>query len=371
MSVLGSVGHLYGALQRLRAEMYRRDILKVYHAPCPIISVGNLSAGGTGKTPLVLWLAKQLLSHHPQQHKNSGPLTIVSRGYGASSPKSGANPPGVTIVADSTGLRLTPPQAADEAVLLARNLPGVIILTGPDRARLIRFAIEQYKTRCILMDDGFQHLRVQRDLDLVLVDAQHPFGNGSLLPGGILREYPSALKRCDAMLITRAGDAAMVKRTKALLNQTVPGKPVLYADHQPKAWVRLGSKQQSHHLSILTQTKVLAFCGIARPNSFASLLATIKTHPTNLHIFPDHFGYTKKDLEALIRQARAVDAQALVCTEKDAVKISQAWLTADSGEIPLFFLRMELVFLENPTWLHKQLDLMMVNPPRAALHQST
>lgn len=372
LRILGSVGYLHGALQRLRAEMYRRDIFKSYRPPCPVISVGNISAGGTGKTPMVLWLAQQLLAMQHPRYGETGPLAIVSRGYGVPSCPSGTRPSGqygtrqagVTIVADPNGLRLASPQAADEAVLLAQNLPGVVVLTGPDRVVLIRFAVEQYGAKCILMDDGFQHMRVQRDLDLVLVDAQHPFGNGYLLPGGILREQPAALQRCDAIIITRASDAATMQKTKALLHKTAPGKPILHADHQPKALIGLGTNQQLA-LSSLKQIPVLAFCGIARPDSFARLLATINTNSRGLHIFPDHSPFSRQDLAMLIDKARAVQAQALVCTEKDAVKIAKEWLTSELGEMPLFYLCMELVFPENPTWITNQLAFLAAKLPHA------
>ena len=352
INLLGSFGHLYGAIQYLRTEMYRRNLLSSYRPPCQVISVGNLSAGGTGKTPMVLWLARQLSQ---RLRRKEGGVAIVSRGYGTAQTPFSTTPKGITIVATPEGIHLTPPQAADEAALLAYNLPGVVVLTGADRADLIHFAIEQYGSELILMDDGFQHLRVKRDLDLVLVDAQHPFGNGYLLPGGILREQPSALQRCDALLITRAHDRIATEKTKALLQQTVPGKPILCADHRPQAWMRLDTTQPIA-LSMLENRPVLAFCGIARPDSFAKLLGNTKIQTAGLHIFPDHFPFTKHTLENLIQKARSVQAQALVCTEKDAVKISKAWLTTDLGTFPLFFLRMELVFLEDATWIKNRMD---------------
>lgn len=371
LQLLGSTGQVYGAAQRLRTDLYRRGLLASYRAPCPVISVGNLTAGGTGKTPTVLWLARQFLARHANHHTPEGrrptppgSLAIVSRGYGTTARRHATNPAGdsprqqhVTLVADPDGVRLDPPDAADEATLLARNLPGVVVLTGPDRARLIRFAVEQYDTRLIMMDDGFQHLRVQRDLDLVLVDAKRPLGNGAMLPGGVLREPPSALTRCDAMLITRADDPVATQNTQALLAQLAPGKPIFCAQHQPQAWVRLGS-EQPHDLSTLAHTPVLAFCGIARPNSFVHLLETLNTQTTGFHAFPDHFAFSEQEMNHLIQKARATHAKALVCTEKDAVKISPSWLAARQDGLPLFFLRMDLVFSEEPTWIYEQLDRM-------------
>ena len=346
LTLLGGIGHLYGTALRLRAELYRQNRLTSYRAPCPVISVGNLTAGGTGKTPMVLWLAQQL-----RPHKR---LAIVSRGYGTPVSQLPGQPAGITLVADPDGVRLAPPQAADEAALLARNLPGVAILTGADRARLIRYAVAQYGVELILMDDGFQHLRVQRDLDLVLLDARHPLGNGSLLPGGLLREWPGALQRCDALVLTRCATGSLFEQAQAVLTRIAPGKPLLRADHQPTAWIQPG-REHPLALSALGQTPVLAFCGIARPDSFAELLARIGTQTSGLQSFPDHCAYTRAHWDALVHRARATGAQALVCTEKDAVKIPPEWLHATAPALPLYFLRMEMHFLAEPVWLRQRL----------------
>ncbi|MEO5353236.1 MAG: tetraacyldisaccharide 4'-kinase [Magnetococcus sp. XQGC-1] len=352
LQLLGGAGHLYGMAMQLRAALYRHHLLPAYRAPCPVLSVGNLSAGGTGKTPMVLWLAQQL------RHKR---LTIVSRGYGTP-----GNAKGITVVADPDGVRLAPPLAADEATLLARNLPGVALLTGADRSRLIRFAVEQYASELILMDDGFQHLRVQRDLDLLLMDGAHPLGNGFLLPGGILRERPQALHRCDAILLTRCGEEETFARARKMVARIAPDKPILRADHQPRVWLRLGSNTPLD-LDALADKPVLAFCGIARPDSFARLLAKTHTQTTGWQIFPDHFCYTRASGAALVRQAQASGAEALVCTEKDAVKMDPAWLHSAGTEFPLFFLQMAIHFPEKPLWLLQKLqEIAGINSPDAA-----
>ena len=373
---LGTVGHLYGAIQGIRASLYQRNLLKSYRPPCPVISVGNLSAGGTGKTPMVLWLAEQLLAR-TKKHPKSGPLAIVSRGYGVAvshttGPTNQENEErGITIVADPDGLKLTPPQAADEAVLLARRLPGVVVLTGADRAQLCRFAVQQYGCQWILMDDAFQHMRVQRDLNLVLVDAQKPFGNGYLLPGGILREYPSALKRADAICITRANDYQQLQITKKQLQKIAPTTPLFHAQHQATAWVSLRGADEPDepeetttiqpNLTSLADKPVLAFCGIARPDTFTQMLANLKINNQHTKRFPDHFAYRQHDLKQLIQHAKAHHAEALVCTEKDAVKIDRSWLNSESPRLPLFYLRMALVFPQPPIWIEQQLDRMVNN----------
>ena len=350
LKLLGFVGGLYGSLQSLRTELYRRRWLTAYRAPCPVLCVGNLSVGGTGKTPTVLWLVQHILARRQAMNHTGGRLAIISRGYGTHNPQAK-----VTVVADPEGVRLRPPEAADEAVLLARHLPGVVVLTGPDRAQLIRFAIHQYGCDLVVMDDGFQHLKVCRDLDIVLVDAKHPFGNGYVLPGGILRENPSALKRCDIIVITRCEETKETQHTQDRLAQIVPEKPLFLAKHQAQSWIRLG-EQHPLPLSALAQTPFLAFCGIAQPHSFSQTLSSLGLFAITEITFPDHFNYTPKTLWDLIDQARAVQAQALVCTEKDAVKIETAWLNTETGPFPLYYVRLGLVFPADPHWITPFLD---------------
>ncbi len=176
LALLALPSLIYGGIQWLRRRLYHLGVLRAWRAPCPVISVGNLSSGGTGK------------GLRP---------AIISRGY-----RQGSTEP-VTIVSGLEKQRLKPPVAADEAALLAQRLPGVPVLTGPDRVRSIREALARFDVNLVLLDDGFQHLKVQRDLNIVLLDAHHPLGNGRVLPGGILREFPSALKAADLVFLTR------------------------------------------------------------------------------------------------------------------------------------------------------------------------
>ncbi|MEO5339014.1 MAG: tetraacyldisaccharide 4'-kinase [Magnetococcus sp. MYC-9] len=364
LTLLGGIGRLYGGIMGLRAELYHRRILPSYRAPCPVISVGNLSAGGTGKTPMVLWLARQLA---PWQ----AGLAIVSRGYGASAPPDDEHP-GITQVADANGPRLGPAEAGDEALLLAHNLPGVTILTGADRARLIRHAVDCCGSRLILMDDGFQHLRVQRDLNVLLMDARQPLGNGALLPGGILRESPQAMRRADVIILTRCESPELFAQARQRLTPHAPQTPFLHAEHRPTAWLRLGETAPLP-LSALQRVPVLAFCGIARPDSFAQTLARLQVHTTGLVTLTDHAAFGRPVMARLIRQARARQAQAMVCTEKDAVKILPVWLEAEPPHLPLYVLRMAIHFPEPPLWLQQRLASLVdtpLNSPTVAPHQS-
>ncbi|WP_130470982.1 tetraacyldisaccharide 4'-kinase [Candidatus Magnetaquicoccus inordinatus] len=365
MRLLGGLGKLYGLLMQQRAQLYKEGWLSVYHPPCPVVSVGNLSAGGTGKTPMVLWLAQQLLPLVKE-------LAIISRGYGSTATRQEGIPSGISLVADAQGIHLHPPQAADEATLLAHSLPQVAILTGKERRLLIEYAYRQLGSRMLLLDDAFQHLRVHRDLNLVLLDAQLPFGNGAILPGGILREAPQALQRADALIVTRCRDQALFHQAQQQLRPFADDKPILCCDHRPLAWQQPGVAS-SQPLDLLRHTPVLAFCGIARPDSFAQLLQESGCKPLALRSFPDHYPFTQQTLQALQQQGQRMQAQALVCTEKDASKINPAWLNAQNKALPLFALRMELHWPEQPLWLLKQLHTLSerLTPPDGALRPPT
>jgi tetraacyldisaccharide 4'-kinase len=365
MQLLAGVGELYGLLMQQRAYCYHRQWLASYRAPCPVISVGNLSAGGTGKTPMVLWLAQQL--------RPSGlPLAIVSRGYGTPPARQAGLPPGITLVADQHAIRLHPPQAADEAAFLAQRLPQVAILTGSRRDRLIAYACQQLGSRLILMDDAFQHLQVRRDLDLLLLDGQHPFGNGAILPGGILREAPHALRRADALILTRCPDETTYRQAREKLLPFAADKPILWSEHRPVSWQPLGAPA-AEPLDRLQGMPVLAFCGIARPESFAHLLQGVGCKTLAVRPFADHFPFTRESILALNAQARRMHAQALVCTEKDAVKLDPAWLAAHADALPLYALRMALHWPQEPHWLMQRLASLraQIIPPDGAPHPPT
>ena len=336
---LAMAGRFYGVVQRWRAEGYRSGRLVSYQAPCRVVSVGNLTVGGTGKTPMVMWLVGRLLASGRR-------VAVVSRGY-----RQRAKGP-VTVVSDLTGVRLMPPMAADEAVLLAQALPGVPVLTGPDRILCIRVAVERFASEVVVLDDGFQHLQVRRDLDLVLADARHPLGNGQLIPGGVLREPPSALSRCGAVILTRAGDLPAACETRRRMAALFAGKPVLLADHKATAWREVATGI-CFPTDLWAGKPIFAFCGLARPETFRETLVALGVILAGFRPFPDHHPFSTEDFQELDRAAEKAGAAVLVCTSKDAVKVEER-----KGGLPLFVLEVEMVFLENPTWIQKQLELL-------------
>lgn len=324
LALLRSAGVFYGLGQATRVQAYRHGLVKTYRAACPVISVGNIVSGGTGKTPMVLWLAERL-------QKAGRRVAVVSRGY-----RQAAAAP-VTVVADLDGLRLRPPAAADEACLVGARLPGVAVLTGRERRRLIDHAVQGFGCDTVLMDDGFQHLTVARDLDLCLLDAARPFGNGAVLPGGILRESPRALRRADLAVLTRADTPRHVELAADALHRVAPSLPVVVTRHAPRDLLRLADPD-TLPLAGLGETRTLGFSGIARPDSFRRLLERERVRLAGWFVFPDHHEFTAGDFLAMEEEAKAVCAECLVCTEKDAVKIDPTW-----SPLPIYVLRMELV----------------------------
>lgn len=263
----------------------------VHRAPCPVVSVGNLTVGGTGKTPMVAYLARLALA------EGARPL-IVSRGYGAA----GGRP-------------------NEEALELAEACPDVPQVRSPDRLGTIRAWTASEPCDLAILDDGFQHRRLARDLDIVLVDTTRPFGFGHVLPRGLLREPPSALARADLVVITRAEllTAEGVARLKTALEPHLrPETPVLVSEHRPSGVVLLDGTRRD--ADWLRGRKVTAACGIANPDAFEQGLDRLGAHVVRFEAFRDHYAYAPAEIDRLIDAARLAGAEALVTTRKDFVK---------------------------------------------------
>ncbi|MGN7612504.1 tetraacyldisaccharide 4'-kinase [Magnetococcales bacterium HHB-1] len=320
-NLLTPVGKLYGLIQSRRRQLYRQNHLKIYRSKAHVISIGNLTAGGTGKTPFTLWLAKYLQN----QGKN---VAIVSRGYGQQSKEP------VTVVSDLKQIHCTPPYASDEAYLLAKRLPGVAVLTGAKRRLTIAYAQDHFHSEVILMDDAFQHLAVARDCNIVLLDCQYPFGNGYILPAGPLREYPKALKAADLIILTRANNTQTIHQTKKRLRAQQLNQSIITAQHQPHGWQDHNTKE-IYPLDHLNAQPIIAFSALADPETFPNTLKSLAITPLQHHAYPDHHQWRSHELDQLIKQAREHNAK-LVCTEKDASKIPQ-------NSIPhLFILKIDI-----------------------------
>ncbi len=300
------LGPLYGLAMMIREKMYEQGLFRQNSLPVPVISVGNLVLGGTGKTPTVRHLAKILLQ---QGYRPA----IISRGYGGKSTQK------VNVVSDGRSIFLTPEQAGDEPYMLAEAVPGVPVLTGTRRIHPCRRAVEEYNADVLILDDGFQHLAVGRDIDFVLFDATVLTGNKRIFPGGILREPLSALYRCDAFIITGSTikNSGQAEHFGESLKTQFPGKPVFFAS-------LTDSTLQCSDLEAAVpspEEPFFAFCGIANPGRFRESLNTMAIQQSGFLALPDHVRYNQAMMTDICRQAVASGARHLVTTHKDFVKI--------------------------------------------------
>jgi len=322
---------LYGLALWLRALLYRTGLLHRYRAVVPVVSVGNLSAGGTGKTPTTDLLVKRL------QARGLKPA-VVSRGYGRDVEAE------VEVVSRGGEPLLPPERAGDEPFLLARRNPGLIVVVAARRAAGIEQAVH-LGAEVIVLDDGFQHLAVARDLDIVLLDARAPLGNGLPLPAGMLREFPSALGRASLVIASRCPGP--------LENGEVGGLPLIGTTQRlaKEGW---GVNGRSFTQAELSGVRVGAFCGIADPERF---FATLRSEGVNLHrtlAFPDHVCYDQGARSQLISLSAGMDV--LVTTEKDAVKLADLELSCPCVALPL-----EIELLGGDAVLERHLDELLTN----------
>jgi len=318
----------YSALMVLRSYLYKKGLLKTQKLEVPVISIGNLTMGGTGKTPLVMYVVRYLLGSGRKP-------AIVSRGYGGKAAKE------VNIVSDGRKIFLDAEAAGDEPALLAESLAGVPVLTGPRKVRVGQYATENFQIDTVVLDDGFQHLALRRDLDLVLFSARAFLGSGWVFPGGELREPFSALKRAHGFVITGVDRATMERAEafKKFLCQCLPHVPVFMGEYLP---VCLLHSQRTKTFAIDRARHFLfyGFAGIANPDSFRQTLLKENFKLVGFQPFRDHHHYSAEDIAALVSAAKAGRAQALITTEKDFVKLKPFF-----GDFPVLALKVEL-FME-------------------------
>ncbi len=291
----------YSLVMRGRAAGYQYGLFRSRRLPVPVISVGNLTTGGTGKTPTVAWLARYLLARGRR-------VAVLSRGYGGSAEGE------IRIVSDGTGLLCSPAEAGDEPCLLAQSVPGLLVVTGADRYRAGLYALERLAPDLFILDDGFQHQRLRRDLEILLLDCQQPFGNGLTLPAGLLREPASAAKRADVVVSTRCAGGAV--------RPPIPdGTPWCAAAHRLTGLVPLEGGTQEP-FSALAGIPVVAFAGIADPSGFFADLERAGVTPVATIAFPDHVVYGEAERAEILRVQNAAGARFLVTTAKDGVKLA-------------------------------------------------
>ena len=335
LGFLRGCSYLYEYGVRLKLAMYNVGLKKKEKLDCCVISIGNITVGGTGKTPTAQKMADLI--------KRMGyRVVILNRGYRSHWDKE------IGVVSDGNKIFMTAYEAGDEAYLMAKTLPGIPVVIGKNRAITGKYAVEKLNAEVIIMDDGYQHWHLERDLDVVLVDTLNMFGNGCVLPRGMLREPLENLNRGDLFLLTKTDQSSVLSRMQ--LRKTIERynakAPVVESVHHPKNFVEIadwykGITQNHMDLSGLEGKDVMVFSAIGNPSSFEQTLSSIGLNIKEAVRYPDHHDYGMLEMQYISERASSQNAVAMITTSKDAVKIPTEFIYS-AREIPLYILNMDI-----------------------------
>lgn len=305
--VLPPLSAVYRVVTQTRLAAYKRGLLSVAKLAAPVISIGNITTGGTGKTPLVEWVCRVLA-------RDKTKVCILTRGYGR------ANPGARVVVSDAFTVLTTAAEAGDEPFLLAQNLKGLAaVISDVDRAAAGQWALENLGAEVFVLDDGFQHLGLARDLNIVTIDATNPWGGGRLLPYGRLREPCSGLSRADCVVVTRADQNEDLIRLKDEIHKFIDSRPLL-TSQMTVASISSIYSGRPEDIASLAQP-VAAFCAVGNPQSFFEHLRRAGIKLAWTRAFPDHHRYSQADVDSSCAEARRRGARSLITTAKDGVKL--------------------------------------------------
>jgi tetraacyldisaccharide 4'-kinase len=296
----------YCLIINFRNRLYDKKIIASVKLPCPVISIGNITVGGTGKTPCVIMMARMLQSHGFKP-------AILSRGYGGNSSKS------VNIVSDGKNILLDSKTAGDEPFLMAQSLKNIPIIVGSQRIKTGLVAINQFGANVLICDDALQHRKIFRDINLVLLDSQNPLSNGHVLPRGKLREPIAGLKRASAFLLTRTDETAQADNINNKWAQ-MGNIPIFTSIHKLQDVIK-GDHREQWPISKLSGKKVYAFCGIAKPDSFQKSLLAARAQILSWDTFPDHHNYSRNELETIKNKFNNHKADIIITTQKDGMRL--------------------------------------------------
>jgi tetraacyldisaccharide 4'-kinase len=348
-SFLFGLSKLFDVGVRLRSALYNARILRDTTLGIQVIAVGNLTVGGTGKTPVVEKFAREL--------QDAGrKVAILSRGYRSKPPplrkrlldrlllRADTTPP--RIVSDGKSLLLDSETAGDEPYMLASNLKDVVVLVDKDRVKAGRFAIERFGCDTLLLDDGFQYWKIRgRRRDVVLIDCQQPFGNEHLLPRGTLREPPRHLARAHVIFLTKSDGKTDALRQRIARHN--PGAPVIECVHSPLYFEDVFNGER-HDLAFLKGRKVAALSGIAQPESFEQSLVAQGAELVYAKRFADHHRFTQQEVLNVINRSKKRQAGVIITTQKDAVRFPKL----DRRDLPILFMRVEIKILSGAKDFH-------------------
>lgn len=362
---LRGLSEIFSLIVQLRLWLYRHRYLRDHPLGCLVLVVGNLTVGGTGKTPIVEKLARTL-------HDRGRTVAILSRGY-KSRPLPlwrrwydglrGRPVPPPRVVSDLAGMRMkNAAEAGDEPFMLARNLPGIPVIVDKDRVKAGLYAIRHFGVDTLILDDGFQYLRLKNHLHLLLIDKTNPFGNGHLLPRGVLREPVKHLRRASYIFLTKS-DGRRDPELEEMIREHKPGAELIECTHRPR-YLREVFGTGRRDLSALAGRKVAAFCGIAVPDGFAAFLRQHGAELVHHRWYLDHHHFTSEEREAFHRDAVAAGAEWIVTTEKDAVRLDPN----PPPPLPLFYLRVEIELLSGAADFEAAVDRICGGGRRSGLN---
>ncbi len=346
---LRQLSHLYSGVMHLRDFLYRKGILRHHTLGCQVISIGNLTVGGTGKTPVVEVFARTL-------QQKGRKVAILSRGYKKEEPpllqrltaklllQEKHTPP--RVVSDGKTLLLDSAMGGDEPYMLASNLTDVAVLVDKDRVKSGRYAISRLGCDTLILDDGLQYLYMKHRVEIVLVDSRNPFGNGYVLPRGILRESIDNLRKADYIFITKCNGVDN-SSLKAVIRRFNSKAEMIECRHQPRYLVNISTTVRKD-LDFLKGLKAVAVSGIAAPDGFESTLESLGVQLASRIRYADHHRYTQQQIIEAINKAKVDGAQAILTTEKDAVRFPRL----DRMDVPVYFLRVDIELLSGTEDFH-------------------
>jgi tetraacyldisaccharide 4'-kinase len=348
--ILRALSFIYLAIVQVRLYLYRNRILKEHQLGCLVISIGNLTVGGTGKTPVVEKFARAL-------QRGGRKVAILSRGYKSIDKRRKKSwlerlidqktPDPPRVVSDGKNVLLDSATAGDEPYMLASNLRGVAVVVDKDRVKAGLHAIKELDVDTLLLDDGLQYLHLKHRLDIVLVDRQAPFGNEHLLPRGTLREPPRNIRRASYILITKCNaesNDALIQQIRRF-NRTAE---IIECAHRP-LYLQHVYRDERLPLDYLQDLYIASLCGIAAPESFESGLRNLGAKIELSRHFADHHRYSEKELQTFLQRCVKRDVHAIITTEKDAVRLPRI----DPLPVPIYYLRVEIEILTgHETWDH-------------------
>jgi tetraacyldisaccharide 4'-kinase len=325
---LGAATYVYSTVIKLRNFLYSKNWLRTHRVNAVVISIGNITTGGTGKTPFVIWLCNKLTQNSKLRTQNYK-CAILTRGYKT-----------------TKNSKLKTQNYSDEPDILAKSCTGAKVIVNPDRLAGATEAVNKWDAKILIMDDGFQHRRLARNLDIVTIDAMCPFGYEKVLPAGLLREPVTALKRADAVVVTRCDqttetELAQLEEKLRLIN---PDMLIAKSIHTPVCVKSPGRKEIS--IEELKDKKIFAFCGIGNPNAFFDTIEKLGADLAGSKVYNDHYHYIQRDIDEIYKQAKSLGTDLILTTQKDWSKsCNSKFAILDSQDIPLAYLVIELKFI--------------------------